>query len=122
MPRVRSSRSHRRSKKQSGGWLFSRKKNPWGEGRWAVSVRIQETSQNKVVHGAISMIASALGGLELRNGQVALDKTADALVLQFSFPDASKAAQFKETMRALMSMWFSTGKFLIINNEVVSVK
>lgn len=121
MSRVKSLRSRKRSR-QSGGWLFSRKKNPWAEGRWAVSVRIQETTQNKVVHGAISMIANALGGLELRNGQVVVDKAADAMVLQFSFPDPSKAAQFKETMRALNNLWFSTGKFLIINKEVVSVK
>lgn len=89
-------------------------------------MRIADTASAKAVHAAFNGIASSMGGLELRAGPPIKDKwlndKQDAILLQYTFPDPTKAAQFKETMKALNNMWYSTGKFLIINNEIVSVK
>lgn len=124
MPRVRRSPSRKRTtysqRGQSGGWLFSRKKNPWGDGRWAVSLRIAEAAPSKALHLAFNTIATSLGGLNLRIGP--LKDTPKEIVLQYSFPDAFKATQFKDTLKAMNNLWYSTDKFLITNSEIVRVK
>ena len=115
--------SRRKKRRQSGGWIFSRKKNPWSDGRWAVAISVAETVPSKAIHSAFDILAGSLGGLQLKTAAMRQQEgPANAVTIQYSFPDAFKAAQFKKTLQAMSNMWYSTEKFLITNSEIVKVK